>query len=117
MKDFLGNTIEVGDLVVALPESNARMLVNAKIIEIHDHFATVEYKDRLFDNRLTTARCYPDSIVLVSKFEWPDVCHESHNHVRSSDSSHYGMVCDDCGAADYGSGSWGALRKPCKGVK
>jgi len=49
------------------------------------------------------------------KQAWPDLCHETHKSVRFSDSSSYDMVCRDCGATDYGSGSWGALRKPCIG--
>jgi hypothetical protein len=49
------------------------------------------------------------------KQERPDVCHESHKSVRSSDASTFDFICDDCGATDCVTGGWGTLRKPCKG--
>ena len=75
MKDLLGKELELGDLVAALPETTARVLVKAKITEIHDKYVTLEYEDRLFNDRITTSSCFPDSMVLVGKFEYPDVCH------------------------------------------
>lgn len=114
MKDFLGKELELGDLVV-VTEPNYRNFVRAKIIAFTPKKVRVEYRSYLGKN--DTYLSDPDFLILYEKYKWPDVCHESHKHVRSSDSSYYDMVCDDCGATDYGSGAWGILRKPCKGVK
>lgn len=52
---------------------------------------------------------------LASIEEWPNIRHESHKSVRSSDASTFDFICDDCGATDDVTGGWGGLRKPCKG--
>ena len=114
MKDFLGKELELGDMVV-VTEPNYRNFVKAKIIAFTPKKVRVEYT--LYDGRSYEYLSDPDFLVLYEKFQWPDACHESHKNVRSSDSSMYDMVCEDCGVTDYGSGSWGSLRKPCKGAK
>lgn len=53
---------------------------------------------------------------LNSVKEWPNVCHESHKSVRSSDASTFDFICDDCGATDSVPGGWGTLRKPCGSI-
>lgn len=115
MKDFLGKELELGDLVVTT-RPNYRDFVKAKIIAFTPKKVRVEYND--YYGRPETYLSEPNFLILYQKYEWPDVRHESHKHVRSSiDSSFYDMICEDCGATDYGSGSWGSLRKPCKGTK
>lgn len=44
---------------------------------------------------------------------YSDTKHPTHKRIRSSMSSCYDMICDDCGKTDYGPGSWGLLRLPC----
>lgn len=113
MKDFLGKELELGDLVVTT-RPNYRDFVKAKIIAFTPKKVRVEYND--YAGRPDTYLSEPNFLILYQKKEWPDVCHESHARVRSSDSSSYDMVCEDCGATDYGAGSWGTLCKPCAGA-
>ena len=114
MKDFLDKELELGDFVV-VTEPKYRNFVKAKIIAFTPKKVRVEYRSYL--GLTETYLSDPEFLILYQKYQSPDVCHESHKNVRSSQSSHYDMICDDCGFADYGNGSWGALRKPCKGEK
>lgn len=114
MKDFLGKELELGDMVVTT-RPNYRDLVKAKIVAFTPMKVRVEYKG--WSGNLETYLSEPNFVVLFKKFEYPDQKHESHKSVRSSDASTYDFICDDCGATDSVPGGWGALRKPCKGVK
>lgn len=115
MKDFLGKELEIGDLVV-VTEPKYRNLVKAKIVAFTPKKVRIEYRSYLGHN--DTYLSEPDFLVLYQKFEWPNVCHESHKIVRGSiDSMRYDLICDDCGAAYQVPGGWGSLRKPCRGVK
>ena len=90
MKDFLGKELKLGDLVV-VTEPQYRNLVKAKIVAFTPKKVRIEYRSQLglTETDLSEPNC------LVRQH----------------------MVCEYCGATDYGTGSWGALRKPCKGVK
>jgi hypothetical protein len=114
MKDFLGKELEIGDLVV-VTEPKYRNLVKAKIVAFTPKKVRIEYRSYL--GRNYTYLSEPDFLVLYQKFEWPNVCHESHKNVRSSDASTFDFICDVCGATDQVPGGWGSLRKPCEGVK
>lgn len=114
MEDFLGKELELGDMVVTT-RPNYRDFVKAKIIAFTPKKVRVEYKN--YSGHIDTYLSEPNFLVLYEKFQWPDVRHESHKNVRSSDASTFDFICDDCGATDRVPGTWGTLRKPCKGVK
>jgi len=83
----------------------------------------------LYDNGCVQifSRDYAEPIITIWEWDYwkieakepvyEDKLHPSHKSVRSSDSSFYDMVCDDCGANDGGTGVWGTLRNPCKGER
>lgn len=117
MQDFLGNVLDLGDQVV-LTAPQYRHYVKAVIIAFTPKKVRVEFMNTWnfgVPGYRTEYLSEPDFLILCKKKEWPDVCHESHKNVRSSDSSSYDMVCNICGKTDYGSGIWGSLRKPCEG--
>lgn len=119
MKDFLGNTLELFDEVV-FTAPKYRMFAKGKIIAFTKTKVRIEYMNTW--NHMPPGwrdeyLAEPSFLILSKKYEWPDVCHDTHKNVRSSDSSSYDMVCETCGRTDHGPGSWGDLRKPCKGVK
>lgn len=114
MKDFLGKELELGDLVV-VTEPQYRNLVKAKIIAFTPKKVRIEYRSYL--GLTETYLSEPNFLVLYQKCEYPDVCHESHKKVRSSDASTFDMICDDCGSTDQVPGGWGLLKRPCKGAK
>ena len=111
MRDLAEKELELHDKV-AFIYPNTDTLVVGKIVEL---MGTTIKVDLVGTNREYSVA--PKNTVLLEKYEWPDVCHESHKNTRSSDASSYDMICDDCGLTDFGSGAWGQLRKPCKGVK
>ena len=117
MKDFLGNTLEIGDEVV-LTAPQYRHFTKATIIAFTPKKIRVEYMNTWNHQAPGYRSEYlsePDFLILCKKKVWPNVCHESHKNVRSSDASTFDMICDDCGATDHAKGGWGNLGKPCGG--
>jgi len=111
---FLGSkSTKDGNLIPAATQSKRRINRCVVFSEINGEWvesALVFDPNYVYENTWEThdTRIWP-------KREWPDVCHESHKSVRSSDASTFDFICDDCGATDRVTGGWGALRKPCKG--
>jgi len=116
--DIRGNEIGVGDTVACLPHNNFNMIFVAEVVEMHALTATVKYRypDGIFDGREETSTAHYDDMVVIETRQWPDVCHETHRSIRSSDASTFDVICDDCGATDRASGGWGKLKQPCKGT-
>jgi len=118
MKDFLGKKLDLSDEVVFTAPSY-RMFAKGKIIAFTKTRVRVEYMNTWNHQAPGYKETYlaePSFLILSKKFEWPDVKHESHKSVRSSDASTFDFICDDCGATDDVTGGWGTLRKPCKGT-
>jgi len=117
MKDFLGKELSLDDEVVFTAPSY-RMFAKGKIIAFTKTKVRVEYMNTWnyqapgYKNEYLAE---PSFLILSKKYTWPNVQHESHKSVRSSDASTFDFICDDCGATDDVTGGWGTLRKPCKG--
>ncbi len=109
MIDSLGNKVEVGDRVAVATRYGMQFGTMTEEIKFSQPAAIVE----LEQNGVGIA-VHPETILKIKSKEWPNVKHESHKSVRSSDASTFDFICDDCGATDDVAGGWGGLRKPCK---
>ena len=95
MKDFLGKELELHDEVVFTAPSY-RHLVKGKIIAFTPKKVRIEYiNDWNFHKSVQEYLSEPNFLILAKKFEWPNVKHESHRAVRSSDASTFDFICDD----------------------
>jgi hypothetical protein len=107
MIDSQGNKLEVGDAVYMAYNNVIHVVTIYEVIHNLESFIVM-----LPNGNVTGANS--ESLVLKKKYTWPNVQHESHKSVRSSDASTFDFICDDCGATDDVTGGWGGLRKPCR---
>ena len=115
MKDFLGNELSIND-TVAFTAPSYRHLAVGKIVAFTPKKVRIEYMNTWNHQPPGYKSEYlsePDFLILYKKFEWPNMCHESHKNVKSSDASTFDFICRDCGATDSVTGGWGSLRNPC----